>query len=141
MIQRVALTALAAVLALLAAGCGSSEPDSSAKFKGEQKLVANAVEDLQTAGSKRDGERICRELLAASVVRAIRQAGDKSCVARIEESLDDADTFELTVRSVTIKGRTATAVVASDDGNEKDRVDTLTLAKEGRRWKIASLAG
>lgn len=139
MIRRVALTLAAAAPALVAGGCGTNEPDSSSKFRGEEKLVANAIEDLQSAGSKRDGDRICRELLAKPVVAAIRQAGSKSCAARIEKSLDDADTFELTVRSVKVEGGTARAVVASDAGDEKDRVDTIRLVKEGRRWKIASL--
>ena len=136
---RVVILATALAFGAFAAGCGRSEPDSSGKFKGEEKLVANAIEDLQSAGKKRDGDRICRELLAANVVRAIRQAGAKSCAARIEDSLDDADVFELTVKSVTVKGTTATATVTSDDGNEKDRVDTMTLAKEGKRWKVAAL--
>lgn len=139
--KRVALTLLAAVFGLALAACGGSEPDSSSKFKGEEKLVANAIEDLQSAGEKRDGERICRELLSPRVVQAIDQAGGrKNCAARIEDSLDDADVFQLTVRSVTVKGNSATAVVASDDGNEKDRVDTMTLVKQGKRWKIDSLA-
>jgi hypothetical protein len=136
---RVATVAVAVTLAALVAGCGRSEPDSSGMFKGEEKLVANAIEDLQTAGEKRDGARICNELLARSVVRAIRQAGAKTCAQRVEDSLDDADVFELTVKTVTVKGSAATATVTSDDGNEKDRIDTMTLAKEGKRWKIAEL--
>lgn len=141
-LQRFTISALAAVVVLVLGACGRGEPDSSSKFKGEEKLIANAIEDFQSAGSKRDGDRICRDLLAVEVVRAIEQAsGKRKCAARIEDSLDDADTFEITVRSVSVKGNTATAVVASDAGNEKDRVDTMTLAKEDRRWKIASLAG
>jgi hypothetical protein len=140
-IGRVATIVCALSFALLASACGRAEPDSSEEFRGEAKLVANTIEDLQTAGKRGDGARICRDLLAASVVRAIRQAGSKSCAARLEDSLEDADTFELTVKSVNVKGRTATATVASDDGNEKDRLDTMTLAKEGKRWKITALGG
>ncbi len=142
MSARIVTAAAALALGALGAGCGRSEPDSSSKFRGEEKLVANTIEDLQTAGRKRDGARICNELLAAGVVEAIQQAaGPKKCAARVEDSLGDADTFELTVRSVTVKGNTATAAVASDDGDDKDRIDTMTLAKEGKRWKITALGG
>jgi hypothetical protein len=138
---RVVIIVAALALAALTAGCGRAEPDSSGKFKGEEKLVANAIEDLQTAGEKDDAAKICNELLARSVVQSIRQAGAKTCAARVKDSLDDADVHELTVRSVTVRGTTATATVASDDGNEKDRIDTMTLTKEDRRWKISALGG
>jgi hypothetical protein len=138
-IGRVVTAAVALAAAALALGCGQGEPDSSAKFKGEEKLVANTIEDLQTAGEKDDAGRICNELLTAKVVAAIRQAGAKTCAATIEDSLDDADSFELTVKAVTVRGTTATATVLSDDGSEKDRTDTMTLVKEGRRWKISTL--
>ena len=136
---RVVILASALAFGAFAAGCGRSEPDSSGKFKGEEKLVANAIEDLQDAGRKGDATRICRDLLARDVVRTISKAGDKTCAQRVKDSLDDADVFDLSVKSVTVKGATATATVTSDDGNEKDRVDTMTLAKEGKRWKIAAL--
>lgn len=141
MIGRVATVAVALSVAVTASGCGRSEPDSSGRFKGEERLVANTIEDLQTAGKRGDATRICNELLAAEVVEEVEKAGDEKCPARVKDSLEDADAFELTVKSVTVKGRTATATVASDDGNEKDRLDTMTLAKEGQRWKISALGG
>jgi hypothetical protein len=140
-IGRVVTVAAALAFAAGTVGCGGAKPDSSGKFKGEKRLVANAIEDLQSAGEKGKAGRICDELLAAKVVAAIRQAGGKTCRATVKDSLDDADTYELTVKAVTVHGTTATATVVSDNGNKKDRTDTMTLVKEGPRWKISALGG
>jgi hypothetical protein len=126
------------------ASCGpTSNNDSSGAFKGEQRLVANTVEDLQTAAQRRDATQICDDLLAAAVVRQVRAAGaGKSCGQRLKKSLDDADDFELTVRRVSITGRAATAVVLSGaSGSTSRRTVTFRLVKEGRpaRWRIADL--
>ena len=44
----------------------------------------------------------------------------------------------MTVKSVTVTGTNATAVV---DSKHKDTNDTFKLVKEGGRWKLASLGG
>lgn len=147
-IRRVfAFTGGLAVAAAVVAGCGpSSTADSSSKFKGEQRLVANAIEDLQSAGERRQASRICNDLFAADLVRKIRAAsgGKKTCATRLKKSLDDADQFELSVRRVTISGPRATAVVESAPDSSRDRrTDTVRLVKEGTpaRWRIVAFAG
>jgi hypothetical protein len=136
---RVVIAAAALAATLAATGCGRVASDSASKFKGEERQVANAIEDLQSAGQKGDAGRICRDLLAASVVKQIAQAGSRTCSAALKSSLDDADTFGLSVKAVTVRGTTATAVVVSDNGKKKDRTDTVALVKENRRWKLRSL--
>jgi hypothetical protein len=122
-------------------GCAKPVKDSSGGFKGEQRLVANTVEDLQEAGRKRDASRICTDLLASAVVTRIERAGTQKCTAAVKDSLDDADAFELTVKRVSVNGSKATAVVESDTGKDDKRTDTMALVKEGTpgRWKVASL--
>ena len=146
MTRRVFACTAAVVAVALGAGCGPrSTADSSSKFKGEQRLVANAIEDLQDAGQRREASTICSELLAADLVRKIRRAaggGRKTCAQHLKTSLDDADDFELTVKGVTISGKTARAVVVSGSSGSKDRrTETMRLVKEGRpgRWRVASL--
>jgi hypothetical protein len=56
----------------------------------------------------------------------------------VSDALDDADTFNMTVKSVTVSGATATAVV---DSKEKTANDTFKLANVGGRWKISSFGG
>jgi hypothetical protein len=132
------------VAAMTAGGCGpTATKDSSGGFKGEQRLVANAIEDLQSAGQRHQASRICSELLAARLVRQIRRSGSKPCSQALKRSLRDVDTFELTVRRVMISGAAATATVVSGSRRDERRTDTLRLVKEGTppRWKVASLGG
>jgi PBP1b-binding outer membrane lipoprotein LpoB len=138
MAARSRLLAAAAVAALLLAGCGQAQKSSTDKFQGEQKAVAQTIEDLQKAGKDRDANKICEQLLAPSLVSKIEQAGNGDCSKVLDDALADADTFELTVEKVTINGTRATAVVKSEAG-DKDRTDSLVLEKAGSSWKIASL--
>ena len=134
------LTAAALLGAAVLSGCASTSKSSTAKFTGERKAVAQTIEDLQKAGSDGDEAKICDDLLAAPVVARLKAApGAKNdCATALGDSLDDADSFEMTVKSVTVNGTTATAVVKSEAG-KKDRTDTLSLVKEGANWKLQSI--
>lgn len=127
-----------AVLAVFVGGCGRTEKDSAKDFKGPERQVAQAVEELQKAGSKRDGNKICEQLLARELIARVKQAGADDCVSAIDDVLKDADTFELQVKDVKVNGSSATATVLSDGGN-RDRTDTLRLVRERNTWRIASL--
>lgn len=133
------LLALAAAAAL--GGCTSSEEDSSADFQGDQKLVANVVEDLQDAGAEKDADKVCT-LLSEDLITKIRAtAGNNAtCADAVDDAIQDADAFDLDVKSVKITGATATAVVESQD-DDRDVRDTLMFSKDGARWKISALAG
>jgi len=123
------LIALAVTLAL--AGCGAATTDSVDQFTGPERDVAEAVEDLQEAGQRRDAERICTEILARSLVTQL-DAGAQSCGGEIDKAVDDADEFDLKVVDVTIAGAEARAVVERGDAKERS---TFTFAREGGRWK------
>jgi hypothetical protein len=135
------MTAALLAAAVAAVGCGSSTKSSAGKFTGERKQVAEAVEDLQSAGRDKDADRICKDLLAQSVVARLKKApGAKNdCGEALGDSLDDADAFDMDVQSVTVSGANATARVKSEAG-KTDRVDTLTLVKEGGKWKLATIS-
>jgi hypothetical protein len=132
----------AAVLAILltaalVTGCaGATSGDSSGKFQGQQRLVANTVEDLQSAGSKGDQNEVCGQLLARDLVQRLSRGG--SCERTVDAALKDVDTFDLTVESVAVRGTTATARVKTENG-DKDKVVTLGFVREARRWKISNL--
>ena len=133
--------ALALLLpALAVAGCTSSSKDSSGDFQGEQQAVAKAVEDLQKAGRAKDAEEICQKRLAPALVKSIAAAAKDDCQSAVDDALDDADTFELTVQKVTVDGTTAVATVKSEAGDQ-DRVDRLELVKDRGAWKVATLGG
>ena len=126
------------LIALVAAGCGGAA-SSADDFDGEQKDVAEVVEDLQKAATDDAPRKICDEILAASLRR---QTSD--CPKAVDEALKDADLYELEVTKVepaqiTASTRTATATVES--GRDGDQVEKITLVREGRAWKISALAG
>jgi hypothetical protein len=130
--------ALLVALPLVLSACGQTAKDSATDFQGDQKAVAQTVEDLQSASRKHDGARICTSLLAPALVAQIKKASGSDCDKGVKDSLSDADSFELQVQKVTIADGKASAVVKSE-GGDKDRVDTLELVKDGGVWKIATL--
>jgi hypothetical protein len=133
------LLALPVVAALMVAGCGAQQgsEDTSDRFRGQQRLVANTVEDLQSAAEDSDEGKICRDLLARALAdRLARAAG--GCQGTVAAALDDTDTNELDVRSVQISGERATARVRLETG-DRDRVARVTLVRERNGWRIAEL--
>jgi len=129
------LPVLLAALAL--AGCGAQTQQSSAeKFQGEERAVAQKVEELQEAGEGREPEDICSNILASSLVQQIEAAGVK-CADEMEKAIDDADDYDLQVQEVTVSGSTATAQVRrGDDGP----TETMEFAKENGQWRATSLS-
>lgn len=132
------LLALLVALPLALSACGQTSKDSASDFTGDQKAVAQTVEDLQTASKKHDGKKICTSLLAPALVAQIKTASKGACDTVVKKALDDADSDELQVQKVTITGTTAAAVVKSEAGDQH-RTDTLKLVKDGGAWKIATL--
>jgi hypothetical protein len=133
------LLAVLVAAALVVAGCGGqqSSQDTSDRFRGQQRLVANTVEDLQSAAEDSDEGKICRDLLARALAdRLARGAG--GCQATVAAALEDSDTNELDVRSVQITGERATARVRMETG-DRDRVTQVALVRERNGWRIAEL--
>jgi hypothetical protein len=146
MALRLVLVLLAATVAVVLAACGGQEESSADKFPaGDRRAIAQTVEDLQRAGERGDAKRICRDLLAASVVRRIAGRGG-TCERALEPLLEDADNFQLSVQRVTVLAARrgapprASARVKSA-AEDETRFDTFTLVKERGRWRVESLGG
>lgn len=129
---------LAILPLLVLAGCGASTaPSSVERFKGEERAVAQKVEDLQEAGERRKPEDICSQILARSLVAQLEAAG-ADCAQEMTKAIEDADDFELDVRKVDIEGSTATVTVRrGDDGP----TETMEFQQEGGQWRATSLSG
>jgi hypothetical protein len=129
---------LAAIVAVAVAGCTTqtTSDDSSGKFRGDQRLVANTVEDFESAAAKGDQDQICRELLAKPLIAEYARRGG-TCEKVVDGVLRDSDSFGLTVESVRIAAAQATARVKADRG-KKDVIRSLTLVKEGPGWRISA---
>ena len=136
--MKAAVPLLAVLAALILAGCGAqAESDSSVDtFRGEDRNVAQKVEDLQEAGEGRNPEDICADILAASLVDALEVAGS-DCQQEMQKAIDDADDFELEVLDVTVTGTTATAEVRrGDDGPTQ----TMQFTQERGEWRATALS-
>jgi hypothetical protein len=129
--------ALLLAAAGLATGCGATGSNSAADFSGVKKDVASTIDDLSSDARKSDEGAICTNLLASALIQKLQTSG-QTCRTAISHALDDADTFDMDVKSVTVTGTNATAVV---DSKEKAANDTFRLVKEGGRWKISSFGG
>jgi hypothetical protein len=132
-----AVFAVLAVAGLLA-GCGAAPANNSGdKFQGQQRLVANTVEDLQSAASDADQDKICRDILARALTDRLAARGG-GCPAVVDAAVRDADVFDLTVESVRVTGDRATARVRAETG-KKDRRYSVQLMRERGAWRIAAL--
>jgi hypothetical protein len=127
--------ALLLAAAGLATGCGASSSNSASDFSGVKKDVATTVDDLASAAKRSDEAKICRDLLAPSLIATLRAANKSSCDTAVNDAIKDADTFDMTVKSVNFTGTNATAVV---DSKRKSTNDTFTFEKVGGSWKISS---
>jgi hypothetical protein len=127
---------LSALLAL--GGCAPSGGGGvdTGRFRGDAKAVAQTLDDLATAGRKKDGQRACAELLSHRRVDALDGRG--GCRKLMEDQFDDADVFKLDVKAIRVTGDRASARVVSDfDGDQVPR--TLGLVREDRRWRLDSV--
>ena len=128
---------LVATIALLVlAGCGETEESSVERFQGQERAVAQKVEDLQEAGEGRRPEDICSDILSRTLVEQLEAAGT-TCAEEMGKAIDDADDFALDVRDVTVTGEQATArVQRGDDGPTV----TFEFVRENGQWRATSLS-
>ena len=124
---------------LLATGLGAcgSTTVSTDKFKGEQQKVAQTVSNLQSHATALEQKKICGQDLSSATVARLNTAPG-GCKKAIETQLKEIDNFEATVESIQITGASANARVKSVQAGKKG-IDTLTLVKEGGKWKISSV--
>jgi hypothetical protein len=119
------------------AGCTTANTASTGDFSGAEGDVAKVVGDLRTAGRRKDGDKICSQLLARSLVSRLDSSGT-ACRQEMTKAARDADEFALDVRDVTVTGDQATAKVQrGSDGPST----TFRFVREAGRWKISELSG
>lgn len=124
------------LLAVTLTACGSTS--ATAGFKGEEHDVAQTIADLQNDATAAEEKKICANDLAAAVVR--RLGAGKGCETAIKNQLTEVDNLETSVKSVALGAgdRTATAQVKSIREG-KTVTSTVSLVKEGGKWKISGL--
>jgi hypothetical protein len=133
-IKRALLLLCAPLLALGVTACAST---GSTSFKGEQGAVAQVVSNLQSDATTDEAKQICANLLSSALTTRLN-AAPGGCTQAVKSQLLEVDNPELTVESVALRGATATATVKSVHSG-KSRLGTLSLVKEGKKWKISGL--
>ena len=129
--SRLAVALIALLLATAAAGCAGST-SSSSKFQGAERDVATAIDDLSSAGSRKNEAKICDELLTKQLADSLKSTGT-DCETEISDAIADSDDYDMTVKDVSVSGPTATAVVENND-----KTSTFRLQKVGNAWRISS---
>ncbi|HTD58646.1 MAG TPA: hypothetical protein VK672_07090 [Solirubrobacteraceae bacterium] len=132
--RHLAGTACALALTVGLAACG--ETASTSNFKGESHSVAQTVSDLQADATASDQKKLCENDLAATLTARLRSGG--GCQAVLKNQLHEIDALNMTIESIAVAVAGATARVKSTYSG-KSRVTTLTLVKEGPRWKISGV--
>lgn len=136
---RPTIALLCAALATTAlAACGTAGSVSTSAFKGEQEQVAKAIARLQSHATALEAKKICGEDLAAARVGKLNTAPG-GCKQALESQLKQIDSFETNVESVKLSGDTATVQVKGVVGGKK-AVQTVSLVKEGGKWKVSGVS-
>ena len=91
------------LLAVAAAGCGAAPRDSAQDFRGDERAVAAVVERLESAARDNEPAVVCSRLLSERLLAALRAQGTK-CRSAVRDGFRDADSIELTVEDVEIRG-------------------------------------
>jgi hypothetical protein len=122
--------------ALTLSACGSTV--STANFKGEAHEVAQTISNLQADATAGEQKKICGDDLAAAAVS--RLGSVKGCEEAIKKQLAEIDSLEVSVQSVKLASGNSTATAAVTSIYEgKKRPSTVSLVKEGGKWKISAL--
>jgi hypothetical protein len=128
--------ACAALLPLALSACGKTV--STGSFKGEEHGVAQAIANLQSDVTAGEQQKICRNDLAAAVVARLN-AAPGGCTRVIKDQLAEIDSSDVRVDAVTVRGASASAQVRSIFSG-KTRRSTVSLLREGAKWKIAAVS-
>ncbi len=125
-------------LAAALSGCATSGSTSTKNFSGESQAVAQTVSNFASDAQSRNTTKLCESDLAGTLVAQL-EAGGAKCKDVMTHQLPEVDDFTLTIESINIDGKMATARV-KDVNSGKDHFDTLKLVKDGGEWKISGLA-
>ena len=135
-VKRLSALSCAAALAMALAACGSTV--STSAFKGAQHEVAQTISDLQADATAGDQKKVCGRDLAAAVLT--RLGGKAGCEKSIKQQLNELDSLETTVSSIQLAGATSATAKVKSVYSGKKRTTTVSLVKEGSRWKVAAIS-
>jgi hypothetical protein len=128
-------------VALVALGLSAcAKTVSTSGLSGEAKDAAETVKALQSDVTAGDQKKVCENDLAKALVTKLN-AAEGGCQKALKDQLAEIDSLELNIDTVqvTSAAHTANATVTSVYAGKK-RKSTLSLIKEGEKWKISALS-
>ena len=136
--KRALVLPCAAVIALGLSACAKTV--STNGLSGEAKDAAETIKALQSDVTAGDEKKVCENDLAKTLVTKL-DAAEGGCQKAVKDQLAEIDSLELNIDTVqvTSAARTANATVTSVYAGKK-RKSTLSLVKEGDKWKISALS-
>jgi hypothetical protein len=128
----------AVLIALGLSACAKTV--STSGLSGEAKDAAETIKALQSDATSGDQKKVCDNDLAKALVTKLNAASG-GCQQALKGQLAEIDSLELNIDTVqvTSAAHAATATVTSVYAGKK-RKSTLSLVKEGSKWKIAALS-
>jgi hypothetical protein len=106
----------------------------------EDQRVRDTLKRFERATAHRDYGTLCSSVLSREIVGRLESIG-LPCELALRKGLGGVSGPKLEVQKVKIRGRIALAQVRSTASGERPSVDTIKLVREGKDWRIASLAG
>ena len=137
------LFSAAALVALLAVpGCaqgGTKSTSSSENYSGDEKLVANTIEDFQANATAHDGAKICSTQITSQLAKEITaKTPGASCATTVTAGMKATDEADLTVTIDPKDDNKATAAVTARTGQKSSQKYSFTLERADKRWQISS---
>jgi hypothetical protein len=140
-IRATSLVAAAVVAAACAvAGCGADQENVDDGGLTADQQVRATVARFAIATRDKDYQEICDQLLSDELVAKIEGVG-LPCEAALQRGLGDVRSPTLKINEVSIGQGRALVSIHTAAAGQKPSDDALQLVRQGRDWKIASLAG
>jgi hypothetical protein len=132
-------------LALAAGLAGCGETVSTGSYSGESKAVAQRISEFQHDATEASEKNICSRDLSVRLRATSIGASVEACEAALKRQLKQVEDVNLSVKSVSVHGNSATATVKST-WSGKNCLSTMllekqpsTAKKEGSAWKISGM--
>jgi hypothetical protein len=110
-------------------GCGA----------GAREEVQAKVQQFAHAVAGREPATLCQQILAPALVDRLTAAGI-SCRDAMTTFVDSVDGPTLSIAKITVKGKTASAVVLTGARGQRASLESLQLIETSHGWRLASLA-
>lgn len=127
--------AVIAVVGAVLAGCGDGDGDPR-PITGPAREAADVVERFERATASHDFATICAELFTAAVRE---RAGGEDCEQALAERGRRVRRPRILIDRIEVEGKRARVKVTTSAAGQARVSDTIVLAREDGRFRIASL--